>query len=218
VVKDFRIYVIVDKSGSMEGAIEQAKEYLTKFVGAFPLERLHVSVFNTVGTEVKINRASAAGVAAAFRGHTAGGGTSYAEGVSCLVRKYQPKDGEEALMIFVGDEEDGNIQALIQVVETSGVKPVAFGLLHVSAQQPGRWTFGQRFEGSIITQAAAGLGIPCFKIEEGIFADPYAVPRTIKNIIAATPVGKVKGPTPVKRITLVQQILDTPILKKPVWA
>jgi len=217
VVRDFRIYVVVDKSGSMEGAIEQAKEYLTKFVGAFPLERLHVSTFNTIGTEVKITRASAAGVAAAFRGHTAGGGTSYSEGIGCLLRKYRPKDGEEALMIFVGDEEDNNVQQLVDVIEASGVRPVAFGLLHVSSNTAS-WQFGQRFAGSIIVQAAAKLGIPCFKIEEGIFADPYAVPRTIRNIIAATPVGKVTGPAPVKRITLVQQILDTPLLKKPVWA
>jgi hypothetical protein len=71
---------------------------------------------------------------------------------------------------------------------------------------------------TIIQESAAKLGIPCFRIEEGIFADPYAVPRTIRNLIAATPVGKIVGPTPVKRVSLIQTILDTPLLQKPVWA
>lgn len=216
VAKDFRIYVIVDRSGSMEGAIERAKEYCGKFVGVFPLDHLHVCVFNTEAKEIKIERASVAGVNQAFRGITAGGGTSYAVGAQFLLQKYKPKDGEDALLIFVGDEEDPNAAGIVQVVQASGVQPVAFGLLHVESG-PGAptWAGVQR---TVIQQAAAMLNIPCFRIEEGIFADPYAVPRTIRNLIAATPVGKIAGPAPVKRVSLIQTILDTPLLQKPVWA
>jgi hypothetical protein len=215
VTKDFRIYVIVDRSGSMQGAIERAKEYCSKFVGSFPLDRLHVCVFNTEAKEVRIPRASAVGVEQAFRGIAAGGGTSYAVGTQILL-KYPPKEGEDALLIYIGDEEDPNPEFVVETIRQSGVHPVAFGLLHIEST-PGAptWPGVQR---NVIQRAAATLGIPCFMIDENIFADPYAVPRTIRNIIAATPVGKVVGPAPTKRVSLIQKILDTPLLQKPVWA
>jgi len=213
VARDFQIYVVVDRSGSMEGAIEKAKEYCSKFVGSFPIDHLHVCVFNTVAKEIKIERPSKAGVEQAFRGVSAGGGTSYAVGAHFLLHKYPPKDGEDVLIIFVGDEEDPNVEGLVGAVQ--GFRPVAFGLLHVDSRAGAPCWPG--FERTIVQVAAARLQIPCFKIEEQIFADPYAVPRTIRNLIAATPVGKT-GPTPVKRVSLIQTILDTPLLQKPVWA
>jgi len=218
VTKDMRIYVIVDRSGSMEGAIERAKEYLTKFVGAFPLDRLHVSVFNTVGTEVKIKAATAVGVAQAFRGVAAGGGTSYAEGVRCLLERHLPKENEDALLIFVGDQEDHNVDGIVRTIQMTGVSPVAFGMLHV-ASLPGGQHGGFFGRGDVVERAAVEMGIPCFQIEEGIFADPYAVPRTIRNLIAATPVRKaVTMAAPVRRTPLIEEILNTPLLSKPVWA
>lgn len=212
VARDMRIYVVVDKSGSMQGAIEQAKEYLAKFVGAFPLDKLHVAVFNTVGREVNITKATRAGVTQAFRGHTAGGGTSYANGVGCLVNKYKPGPNEDAIIFFVGDEEDGGLAQLVQVIRNSGVEPVALGLLHVDSGYGG-W----RGRESLIENAAAHLSIPCFKLEESIFEDAYAVPRTLRNIIASTPVKK--GAVAAKpRVSLIETILKTPLLKKPAWA
>lgn len=217
VTKDFRIYVVVDRSGSMEGAIEKAKEYCSKFVGSFPLDRLHVCVFNTEAKEIKIERATKAGVEQAFRGVHAGGGTQYWTGTQFLLQKYPPKADEDVLVIYVGDEEDPNADGIVQVFRQRNVQPVAFGLLHVDSYGAGvpRWAGVER---TVIQQAAAALGIPCFKIDEQIFADAYAVPRTIRNLIASTPVGKIAGPAPVKRVSLVQQILDTPLLQKPVWA
>ena len=212
VAKDLRIYVFVDKSSSMSGAIDRAKSHLKKFVGAFPLERLHVAVFNTVGREVEIKAPTSVAVAQAFRGHTAGGGTSYANGVGCLVQKYQPKPEEDALFIFVGDQEDHNAQALVDVIRRSGVMPVAFGMLHVE----GDW--GGAGWGQVVKLAAAALQIPCFDIDEGVFEDPYAVPRTFRNLIASTPVGVKPAGTPQRRYNLVEAILKTPLLKKPAWA
>jgi hypothetical protein len=208
-VKDLRVYLFVDKSGSMEGAIEQAKEYLSKFVGVFPLEQLHVCVFNTIGREVPIASATRAGVARAFRGHRAGGGTTYAAGVQCLVEKYKPGAQEDALFIFVGDQGDRNVDYLVETIQQQGVRPVAFGLLHVSSG----WG-----DGTIVVDAAAELGIPCFEIDEGIFSDPYAVPRTLRNIIAATPVRQRSTGGPSGRRALLQTILATPLLERPAWA
>jgi hypothetical protein len=213
VVRDLRVYVMVDKSGSMQNAIDQAKEYLARFVGAFPLDKLHVCVFNTVGREVTINSPTRAAVAQAFRGHSAGGGTSYACAVSCLTNKYKPAENEDALFIFVGDEQDHNVRNLVNIIQRSGVIPVAFGMLHVSGIAYGGYRNGQ-----IVHLAANELGIPCFDIDEKIFADPYAVPRTIRNLIAATPVGQAAARAPKPRVNLVEQILNTPLLQKPAWA
>jgi len=214
VVKDLMVAVIVDKSGSMEGAIERAKDYLSKLLIAFPLDRLFVSVFNTMGTEVKIQHSSKRGVEAAFRGHNAGGGTTYAEGVRVLAH-HQPKPDQDVLVIFVGDEGDGGVPALVRAVEATGWNPVAFGLMEVNAMgRYNRW--GQ---GTIVKEAAQRLGIPCFKVDEAMFEadDPYVIPRTLRNLIESTPVGMPKAGRPVRK-TLVQTILETPLLAKPVWA
>lgn len=83
-VKDLMVFVVVDISGSMEAAINRAKEYLRQFVVAFPLENLRVATFNNMGRLVNIQHASAAGVEQAFRGISAGGGTSHAKGVEAF--------------------------------------------------------------------------------------------------------------------------------------
>jgi len=212
VARDMRIYVFVDKSGSMSESLERAKEYLEKFVVAFPLERLHVAVFNTVGREIEIKAATGAAIKQAFRGHRAGGGTSYAAGVDCLLSRYKTQPNEDALFFFVGDQLDSSVDLLVHYIRRSGVMPTAFGMLHIDSHMG-------FYSGSIVKDAAAALRIPCFPIEERIFEDPYAVPRTIRNIIAATPVGiktgRVSAPS---RVSLIDKILKTPLLQKPTWA
>lgn len=211
VTKDMRVYVVVDKSGSMEGALERAQAYLTKFLGGFPLDKTHVSVFNTIGTEIIIKAPKAAAVKQAFKGHHAGGGTIYAEGVRAL-KKHKPKENEDAIIIFVGDELDNNPELLAPVIEKSGINPVAFGLLKVTSTQYGG--------GNAVTLAARQLGIPCFQVDEKMFTsdDPYAINRMMRDLIASTPVGARPRTEAPARKTLVQEIMETPLLTKPVWA
>lgn len=219
VTRGIRIYFIVDISASMDGAIQEAKTYIAKFLQGFPPERLHVSVFNTAGREIKIQHASAAGVENAFRGIRASGGTSYGEGVKAL-KNYKPAADEDAIFIFVGDEEQhGTFE---QDIRASGLNPVAFGFLKVRGNMGFGGTFANRhLENGFaaVRNTAARLGIPCFMIAPETFSDVYAIPRTIRNLMAATPVGAatVDRPAPV-RVTLVDTILKTDILKKPVWA
>lgn len=203
-VKNIRLYVFVDVSGSMEGAIEAAKEYTAKFLGGFPLDHIHVAVFNTSGREITIKHASAAGARAAFKGLRAGGGTDYGSGVRCL-QKYKPQADEDVLFVFIGDEEANQFTA---AVEASGLKPMAFGFVKVGVGAG--W--------GAVTGTATALGIPCFMIKEDTFSDVYAIPRTIRNLVAATPVGQLPAARVAPRVTLVDQILNTQILVKPVWA
>jgi Mg-chelatase subunit ChlD len=204
VTKNLRIYVIVDISGSMGQSIEKAKMLLSKFLQGFPPDRTHVAVFNTAGRVVEIKHASAAGVANAFKGISADGGTSHAAGVRAL-EKFQPKDDEDALLIFVGD--GGERVTFEAGVTQSKLRPMAFGFLMLPGEN-----FGA------VDQTAAKLGIPCFRIEENTFDDVYAIPRTIRALVAATPVGAVARAAAVARVSLVDTILKTELLKKPVFA
>jgi len=208
-VKGIEPYFFVDVSSSMGPAIEAAKQYVEKFVGSFPLDKIHVAIFNTVGREIAIKKASSAGVRQAFFGIRAGGGTSYAAGVKAL-SKIKPADGTDAIFIFIGDEEDfGGPTQLVNAVQTSGINPTAFGLLRLGNS-------GYH----VVQEAAAALNIPCFRVDEEVFKDPYAIPRTVRALIAATPVGQVTGGVPkaAPRVSLVEQILNTEILRKPAWA
>lgn len=208
VMKNMRVYFMVDASGSMENSIETAKTYVAKFLQAFPLDQVHVSYFNTQGRELTIKHASAAGVTNAFRGIQAGGGTDYGAGIRIL-QNHKPKENEDVLFIFVGDEGATDFRT---AVTQSGLNPMAFGFVKVTDP---RWP-EKRYA---VQNTAAQLSIPCVMINEQTFDDPYAIPRTLRNLISATPVNQnaVRGMAAVKRETLVDLILKTPLLEKPVW-
>ncbi|MBT3222213.1 MAG: VWA domain-containing protein [Proteobacteria bacterium] len=197
-----RVYCMVDVSASMYQAIEKAKAYLSKFLQGFPLDKLHVCVFNTVGREVTIRHPSAAGVNHAFSAFTAGGGTDYGAALRSLAH-HRPEADEDSLFLFVGDQQASDFT---RAVRDSELNPVAFGFLYV----PGN--MGDHAKA--VENTAAELGIPCFGIDEAIFADPYAVTRTLRRLIASTPVAT-GAP---HRQSLVEVILKTKLLQKPVWA
>ncbi len=224
VVKGLFIYVFVDKSGSMSTSIAVAIRYLTQFVQGFPLDKLVVALFDTTGKLVNIQHPSKAGVENAFRGIIAGGGTDHGAGVRTATRipapeekvvLHKPGQDDDVVMLFVGDGGQRDITTFVTAVRQSNTNPVAFGFLQVP---------GENY--NAVPNAAAQLGIPCFMIDERIFgqiatggdADPYAIPRTMRALIAATPVGKTATQASVPRVTLVDTILRTALLKKPAWA
>ncbi len=206
VTRGMRIYVLVDISGSMTTEIEEAKKLLSKFVQAFPLDRLHVAVFNTVGRVIEIKAPSSGAVTQAFDKFKAGGGTTHGSGVMAF-KDLKPKEDEDALFIFVGDEgEDGNFMASFTL---AGIKPMAFGLLKV----------GGGMQARCVQRTAQMMSIPCFALDLKMFEDVYAIPRTIRNIVAATPVNTaLKTTAAPPRLMLVEQILKTALLQKPIWA
>jgi hypothetical protein len=205
-IKGISIDVVVDISGSMNMSLIKAKEYLSKFVQGIPLDKIKAVVFNMTAKRVELRVASKAGVDNAFVGYAAGGGTNHA----CAIRRLaQIKHNEEddLIIVFVGDEgENGNFAA---EVNASGLKPMAFGLIKVPGQN-----------GSIVTDTAAALGIPCFNIDEKTFDDVYAIPRIIRNLISATPVRTTARASSFSfvRETLVDKIIKTELLAKPKWA
>lgn len=205
-LRGIRVYVGVDVSASMQRSITEAKGYLSQFLQGFPLDKLTVAVFNTKGREVVIRHPSAKGVEHAFRGFQAGGGTDHGSAIRDVFSKKPPGEDEDVLMLWIGDQQQfGTFTA---VVERSGLRPVAFGLLHVESGGNLR----------IVEQTAERLSIPCFQIHKNMFGDAYAVGRTLRNLIASTPVGKRASTPKARKASLVEAILKTPLLSRPIWA
>ena len=205
VTKNLRVYFFVDVSGSMNISIERAKGYLKKLLAGFDLDRLHVAVFNTVGRVVELKSTSAAAVDLAFRGISAGGGTVHEQAVKAVSR-LMPKEDEDVLFIWVGDEGQYTSASLVHTIQLEKFAPVAFGLLKVPGEN-----------GTIVQDTAKALNIPCFMIDEAMFSDPYSVTRTLRNLIATTPVVKAaqRANAPARK-TLVEEILSTPLLVPPI--
>ena len=203
-VRGLKVYVAVDISSSMSDAIEKAKGYLTQFLQGFPLEQLVVSVFNTSAREVTIRHPSKRGVEHAFKGIRAGGGTNHAAAIDNVFAYQPPAADEDALFLFIGDQQQhGNFA---RAVRQAQMTPVAFGFLYVAGNGGSR--------NRAVEATAEELEIPCFSISEEMFGDAYAVSRTLKNLIAATPVGaRQTGRKP-----LLKTILETELLARPLWA
>jgi len=214
--RNFRIYLVVDISGSMQVALERAKGMAHFLVKAFPLDRLHIAVFNSYGRSIELKSNTAAGVEQGFRGITATGGTDHVTGVR-VFEKNKPKPGEDALFVFVGDQQE--LMSTLFVNELRKYNPVALAMLDVNqgVKDASQYRHGSR----IIADAANALGIPCLPIDEKAFADPYASVTLLSNLIDSTPVGAAARAAPaaaIKRKSLVETILETKLAQRPAWA
>lgn len=205
VMRGLRVYVFIDRSGSMMQAIVEAKRLITRMLPAFPADKLHVAHFNTMGVEVTFKARTAVGVEQAFRGVEASGGTDYGSGVRAL-EKYKPTDDEDVLFIFVGDQQAANFAVSVR---NSGLRPMAFGFVYTPGSDGNHR--------AAVQETARILEIPCFDIKAETFADTYAIPRTIRALVAATPVGT-RERAPVQRFSLAETIQKTELLRKPAWA
>lgn len=210
VVRGLRVCVGVDISASMHQGITAAKQYIPKLLVGIPLEKMTVAVFNTAARQVEIPHASSKGVEHAFKRFRAGGATNYGSAVRDVFKDAcQPEPDEDVIMFWIGDQQQRG--TFTREINNSGLNPVAFGLLHIGRRGPGA---------TIVEDTARELGIPCFPIDAEMFeeGDPYSVPRTLRHLIAATPVGQGGAAPKRRRHTLVETILNTPKLQKPVWA
>src|SRR6185436_2593150 len=103
---ELRVMFLVDKSGSMQGAIESSKEALAKILAGFPLDKLHVAAFDTMGQVLKPKAATRLAVQHMLAPIAAGGGTIHGAAVSALHRDglLVPKKAK-LIVIVVGDDQ-----------------------------------------------------------------------------------------------------------------
>lgn len=210
--RSMRIYMCIDISSSMSHAIKRAKAVATLLVKAFPIDKLHIATFNTVGRVIEIKDNSATGVAQAFRGITASGGTTHVAALRAL-SKFKAQPDEDVLIMFVGDQEEAWVSQFKDFF--TEFNPVALAMLDVS-KAPNTWA--ARPYASWVVHAANSLRVPCIPVDEKVFADPYASVQAIRDLIASVPVGATPMPTFKFKKSLIEVILEVPLLKRPVWA
>ncbi|HEY8097451.1 MAG TPA: vWA domain-containing protein [Methylobacter sp.] len=206
--RGIRVYFMVDISGSMQASIPAAIDIISKFFQGFPPDRVHAAAFTTAARELTFKAHTAAGVRNAFSGVQAGGGTDYGSPLRNCLEKYKPAADEDVLFFYVGDEQHNSYPHFADAIRRSGLQPAAFALIPI---------MGSEGRGIKVRETARQLGIPCFEVDIATFVDPYAIPRTMRNLIASTPVG-VSVERQVQRETLIEIILKTQLLQKPAWA
>ncbi|MFE8596091.1 VWA domain-containing protein [Archangium gephyra] len=197
---DVRVMFLIDKSGSMEGAIEQSKEALSRILAGFPLEKLHIATFDTMGTVLKPKAASRAAVQHMLQGIKASGGTTHAAGVHALHRAGMRVPEEAKLIcIVVGDEAGEAGDQFARAFRECGYTVAAMAMLVSVASAANR--------GNTVRTCAGQMKVPFSEVSVDQFEDPYQVPRVLKALMdAPTAVGASQS-------GWVERVMRTPLLK-----
>ena len=199
------VMFLIDKSGSMDGAIDKSKEALSRILAGFPAERVHIASFDTVGTVLEPKAPNRAAVQHMLSAIKAGGGTMHAAGVRALHHKgFRVPVGSNLVVIVVGDEAGEDGAHLARAFTEYGYQPAALALmLNV---------FGAR--GRTIQDCARSLGIPYSEVAIDQFEDPYQVPRVLRALLEAPKLGTAAGGAGAQ-IAWLERVIATPILQLP---
>ena len=200
---DVHVMFLVDKSGSMEGAIEKSKEALVRILAGFPDERLYVAAFDTIGRVIRLKAANRAGVTHALNSISAGGGTTHGAALRALYQAGIRLPATATLIVIVvGDEAGETGRAFAQAFRDYGYGPAALALV-VNVDRPS-------WRGSTVRDAAVELAVPYSEVAVEQFEDPYQVTRVLKTLLDA-PVRMGAAP----RSGWLDKVLATPLLVKP---
>ena len=207
-VADDDVYVmfLIDKSGSMAGAIEKSKEALIRILAGFPAERLHIATFDTVGKVIIPKAPTKVGITHALDRVTAGGGTTHAAAVRAFHEAgVRVPDGGTLIVIVVGDEGGEAGQYFGDSFGEYGYRPAAIALVLNVERAYSR--------GSTVRDAAAALAVPYSEVGVDQFDDPYQVTRVLRTLLdAPVPTGSAAV---VARAGWLDKVLATPLLTKP---
>ncbi|NUP04902.1 MAG: VWA domain-containing protein [Polyangiaceae bacterium] len=203
---DVHVMFLIDKSGSMQGAIEQSKEALSRILAGFSPDRVHVACFDTMGTVLRPKAASRAAVQHMLAGIQASGGTVHGAAVRALhVAGLRIPAAHRLLVVVVGDEAGEAGASLAQTFRDHGYKPGALAILvNVSAVR-----------GQTVRDCARELGVGLSEIAIAQFDDPYQVPRVIRALLDTPALASATG---VRTTAWVEKVMATPLLKLPASA
>ena len=194
---DVHVMFLIDKSGSMEGAIEQSKEALSRILAGFPLEKVHIATFDTLGWVLKPKAASRKAIQHMLEPVRAGGGTMYSAGIAAIHRDgVRITNDAKLILIAVGDEwgESGNDFA--RSIRNCGYRVDAMALMvNVS------WN-----RGNTMRDCARELMVPFSEVTIEQFDDPYQVTRVLQALLEAP---RLPGSN---TFGLVERVMSTPLL------
>ena len=198
--QDIHVMFLIDRSGSMQGALEKSVEALSRILAGFALDRVHVASFDTMGVTHRPKAASRAAVQHMLSGVKAGGGTLYSAAPRALHRDgVRIPTTAKLVVIAVGDEDGEMGNQLAQTFRECGFAVSAIALvLNVAYRR-----------GSTVIDAARALGVPFSTVEIEQFDDPYQVTRVLQTLLEApTPTGL---PGSVQS-GWVEKVMSTPII------
>ena len=202
--KPVEVMFLIDKSGSMSGAIEQSKEALSRILAGFPPERLHIAIFDNIGRVLRPKAPTRAAVVHMLAGFSAGGGTTHSAAVAAFVREGVRIDSAaDLVVVVVGDERGEHGQILADAFANAGYRPAAIGLILNVAPNGVR--------GQTVREAAAVLRIPFAEVTVEQFDDPYQVTRVLRALLEA-PLADMPGAATSRWL---ERVLATPLLEKP---
>lgn len=198
---DVHVMFLIDKSGSMQGAIEQSKEALSRILAGFPANRVHIATFDTMGTVLKPKATSRAAVEHMLAGIRAAGGTMHGAAARALhASGVRIPVGARLLVIVVGDEAGESGQTFGDTLRALGYLPGALAILiNVSAVR-----------GQTVRDAARHLGVGLSEITIDQFDDPYQVPRILTTLLD-TPAYTGGGAAP-RTTAWVEKVMATPLV------
>ncbi len=196
---EVHVFFLIDKSGSMQGAIEQSKEALSKILAGFPAERVHIASFDTMGTVLRPKAATRAGITHMLAGIRAEGGTMHSAGVNAIhASGVRVPAGAKLIVFVVGDEAGETGAQFAKAFAACGYAPSAMAVLLSVAV-----TRGMSVQG-----CAAEMGLPYSVVNIDQFDDPYQVPRVLAALMEA-PIA-----TGTSRTTAwVEKVMKTELLK-----
>ncbi len=198
---DVRVMFLIDKSGSMQGAIEQSKEALSRILAGFPLDRLHVATFDTMGTVLRPKAATRAAVQHMLKDVQADGGTVHGAAVRALKASgAEVPAGARLVVMVVGDEAGEAGDQLARAFRDCGYEPSAFALLVSVA--------GHAARGNTVRTCSAFMRVPFSEVAVAQFDDPYQVTRVLQALLDA-PVAVGAAP----RLAWVERVMKTPLLE-----
>ncbi|MBS2017021.1 MAG: VWA domain-containing protein [Deltaproteobacteria bacterium] len=197
------VMFLIDKSGSMDGAIDKSKEALSRILAGFPQERVHIASFDTIGTVLKPKAPNRAAVQHMLSSIKAAGGTVHAAAVRALHQAGTRVAADSKLIVIVvGDEAGEDGAQLARAFTDHGYAPAAIAVMVSVASGRGR----------TVQDCARTLGVPFADVDVAQFEDPYQVPRVLRALLEAP---KLAAGTAGATVGWLDKVIHTPILQLP---
>lgn len=197
--QDIHVMFLIDRSGSMQGALDKSVEALSRILAGFPVEKLHIASFDTMGMVHKPKAPTRAAVAHMLSGVSAGGGTMHLSAVYTLAAEgVAIPEGAKLIVFVVGDEDGEDGVRLAEMFRNCNYDVSAMALILNVAYR----------RGSTVSGCASALGVPFSVVTVEQFDDPYQVPRVLQAVLEAPP-PEAMGTA---RTGWVDKVMKTPLL------
>lgn len=194
---DVRVMFLIDKSGSMTEAIEHSKRALSKILAGFPMDKVHIATFDTMGTVLTPKAPTRAAVQHMLAPIKAHGGTSHSAAVQAINRAgVKIPESAKLIVIVAGDEAGERGAVLADTFRRMSYRVDAMALMVSS-----------NYRGSTVRDCARTMGVPYSEVAADQFDDVYHVPRILSALLDA-PIMRSPGAT----FGLVERVMKTPLL------